>query len=102
MRTIVYIDGFNLYYGSLKGKPHRWLDLEALFKKLLLPANIIVEIKYFTARVKAKPNDLAAPQRQEVYLRALAAHNKLVSVHLGHFLSHKVRIFIPQGQNGKR
>ena len=26
MRTIAYIDGFNLYYGLLKGTPYKWLD----------------------------------------------------------------------------
>ena len=26
MRTRVYIDGFNLYYGCLKGTPAKWLD----------------------------------------------------------------------------
>lgn len=25
--TNVYIDGFNLYYGALKGSPYKWLDL---------------------------------------------------------------------------
>ena len=26
-RVNVYVDGFNLYYGSLKGTPYKWLDL---------------------------------------------------------------------------
>ncbi len=26
MRTSVYIDGLNLYYGALKGTPFKWLD----------------------------------------------------------------------------
>jgi hypothetical protein len=26
----VYIDGFNLYYGAVKGSPYKWLDLGAL------------------------------------------------------------------------
>jgi hypothetical protein len=30
MATNVYVDAFNLYYGSLKGTPYRWLDLGAL------------------------------------------------------------------------
>ena len=25
-RTRVYVDGYNLYYGCLKGSPHKWLD----------------------------------------------------------------------------
>ena len=28
-RTNVYIDGFNLFYGALKGSPYKWLDLGA-------------------------------------------------------------------------
>ena len=28
MKVIVYIDGFNLFYGMLKGTPYKWLDLE--------------------------------------------------------------------------
>ena len=28
MKTIVYIDGFNLYYGLLRGTRNMWLDLE--------------------------------------------------------------------------
>jgi hypothetical protein len=50
MRTNVYVDGFNLYYGCLKGTPYRWLDLEALCSRLL-PTNSIHRIRYFTARV---------------------------------------------------
>jgi hypothetical protein len=30
MRTNVYVDAFNLYYGCLKGTPYRLLDLAAL------------------------------------------------------------------------
>jgi hypothetical protein len=29
MKTNVYIDGFNRYYGCLNGTPHKWLDLAA-------------------------------------------------------------------------
>lgn len=34
-KTIVYVDGFNLYYGLLKDSPYKWLDLAALFRRLL-------------------------------------------------------------------
>ena len=30
MRTRVYIDGFNLYYGAVKGTSFKWLDLVEL------------------------------------------------------------------------
>ena len=39
MRTYVYIDGFNLYYGALKGTAHKWLDINALFRNILRPEN---------------------------------------------------------------
>jgi len=31
VKTIVYVDGYNLYYGLLRKSPHKWLDLFALF-----------------------------------------------------------------------
>lgn len=88
MRTNVYVDGFNLYYGALRKTPYRWLDLNALFKALL-PKNEIQEIKYFTALVSARPNDPNQPVRQQLYLRALESFPN-ISVHLGHFLVHEV------------
>ena len=32
MRTIAYVDGFNLYFGALRKTPHRWLDLQRLIE----------------------------------------------------------------------
>ena len=49
MRTFVYVDGFNLYYGALKGTAIKWLDLVALFKTVLQPHHDILTVKYFTA-----------------------------------------------------
>lgn len=86
--TSVYIDGFNLFYGALRKSPYRWLGLEKLCQQLL-PHNTIGEIKYFTARVSARPDDPHQPVRQQLYLRALATLPK-VSIHYGHFLTHKV------------
>ncbi len=48
MKTWVYVDGFNLYYGALKGTPHKWLDLSRM-SVLLLPGYQITKIKYFAA-----------------------------------------------------
>jgi len=91
MRTYVYIDGFNLYYGLLKGSPHKWLNLEALFDGLL-PADRhqVVKVRYFTAQVAPRPNDPDLPIRQAAYIRALATLSR-VEVHLGNFLSSCVR-----------
>ena len=98
LRTNVYIDGFNLYYGALRKTPHRWLDIERLCG-FLLPRNEIGQIKYFTALVSARPSDPDQPVRQQTYLRALGTLPK-VSVHLGHFLSHEVMmpVAVPLGQ----
>lgn len=90
MKTNVYIDGFNFYYGALKGTPYRWLDLD-VFCRLMLPKNDIGRIKYFTALVTPRPFDPDQPIRQHAYLRALRTLPN-VSVVLGHFLAHPVRM----------
>lgn len=90
-KTNVYFDGFNLYYGSLKGSPHKWLDLDALCR-VLLPSDHIHRIRYFTALVTPRPgDDPQKPQRQQTYLRALDTIPHL-STHYGHFLTNKVRM----------
>jgi hypothetical protein len=101
LSTNVYIDGFNLYYGSLRNTPYRWLN-PATLCQLLLPKNTIGKIKYFTALVSARPSDPGQPVRQQLYLRALATLPN-VSVHLGHFLTHEVTmpLVVPAGQPQK-
>ena len=89
-RTIVYIDGFNLYYGALKGTDRKWLDPVALSESLL-PRNTILQVRYFTARIKPRPDELHAPARQQAYLRALTARDRL-SVHEGQFFTSRARM----------
>jgi uncharacterized LabA/DUF88 family protein len=74
VRTIAYIDGFNLFYGSLKGRAWKWLDLCAYFERTLPPECKLVKVKYFTARVSGIPGNPDGPKRQDVYLRALREH----------------------------
>ena len=65
MGANVYVDGFNLYYGALKGNTGRkWLDLDALTRRLL-PNDSINRIRYFTATVSARPHDPQQPVRQQ-------------------------------------
>lgn len=90
MRTYVYIDAFNLYFGCVKNTPFKWLDLSKLCS-ILLPQHQIERIKYFTAYVKALPNSPNAPARQQIYLRALRTLPNLEIIY-GHFLSHHVRM----------
>jgi 6-hydroxy-3-succinoylpyridine 3-monooxygenase len=37
LRTIVYVDGFNFYYGTMRGTLWKWLDLQAFIGNLLAP-----------------------------------------------------------------
>jgi hypothetical protein len=63
VRVNVYVDGFNLYYGSLKGQLYKWLNLEKMCE-LLLPNFEVQRVRYFTALVKERPEDTQAPVRQ--------------------------------------
>ena len=86
MRTLIYVDGFNLYFGLLKGTPHKWLDIAEFVRHHIRASHQIVGLKYFTATVTARPQDPQAPVRQGVYLRALRSLPD-TQVILGHFLS---------------
>lgn len=90
MRTRVYIDGFNLYYGCLKGTGAKWLN-PVLLCDNLLPKNKVEHVRYFSATVSARPNDPDQATRQQIYFRALASDPRL-SIHLGHFLTHFVKM----------
>jgi hypothetical protein len=94
VRMNVYIDAFNLYYGAVKDTPYRWLDLDALCRRLF-PRDDINRIRYFTAIVSARPSDPQQPQRQQAYLRALRTIPNL-SIHLGYYLSHSTRMALAQ------
>ena len=97
MKTIVYVDGFNLYYGCLKNSKYKWLDLEKLFSKLLTE-NEIIKIKYFTAKV-SNISGKKSKEKQNIYLKALEKHNQLVEIFYGHFLCHDT--FMIQASNSK-
>jgi uncharacterized LabA/DUF88 family protein len=89
-RTYVYIDGFNLYYGAVKGTSFKWLNVRRLCE-LLLPDSRIDKVKYFTARVSARKDDPDKPTRQQMYLRALRTLPDLEIIY-GSFLSHDVQM----------
>jgi uncharacterized LabA/DUF88 family protein len=55
----------------------------------MLPNHRILQIKYFTARVSARPHDPDQPVRQQTYLRALRTLPNITIIY-GHFLSHEV------------
>ena len=89
MRTYIYIDGFNFYYGAVKDTPYKWLNFKKLFEHLLDSKHEILSIKYFTAIVTGKI-DPHQPIRQKTFLRALQKYIPEISIHYGEFLSHNV------------
>ncbi|HEV7442531.1 MAG TPA: NYN domain-containing protein [Steroidobacteraceae bacterium] len=87
LRTRVYIDGYNLYYGCLKHSTDKWLDVRTLIERIL--PSILFEqdgepvrfafqtpaVKYFTAPILtafAKSDDSISCQSH--YHTALCAH----------------------------
>ena len=84
-RTIVYIDGFNLYYRALKGTAYRWLDIAALSAAALPSSSLLQRVNYYTAHISGR-TDPTAPARQHAYLRALNSL-PMVAIHYGNFLA---------------
>ncbi|MCL1622611.1 antitoxin Xre/MbcA/ParS toxin-binding domain-containing protein [Ralstonia pseudosolanacearum] len=90
LRTRVYVDGYNFYYGCLKGTHHKWLDLYQLFQEHVLPSALIERdgqhfrsellpeaLQFFTATIiesAAKAHDSVSSQaRYHTALRKLHA-----------------------------
>ncbi|MFN8494631.1 MAG: NYN domain-containing protein [Caldilineaceae bacterium] len=99
MKTVVYVDGFNLYYGALKGTPYRWLNLVKLCQ-LMLPRDDIRQIKYFTALVTSRAKNPDQATRQQTYLRALQTILNLQIIY-GHFLSHEIMMPLVPPRTGQ-
>jgi hypothetical protein len=67
MRTIVYIDGYNLYYSILRQSRYKWLDMVKLFSDHILHAqdpNLnLIGLKFFTSPV-VTTHPLKMPKRR--------------------------------------
>ena len=100
MRTSVYVDGFNLYYGALRDTPYKWLDLMGLFQSILGPVHSVQKVKYFTARV-LKQKDLPGGARQDIYLEALKRHCPDVVPILGYFSERTKRLPLADSEDGQ-
>lgn len=81
-RVIVYIDGFNLYFGMLEAGyiDYKWLDPVKLVLSLLKENQELAGIKYFTSRVSNNPDK---QKRQTTYLEALECSG--VKIFYGHY-----------------
>lgn len=77
LRTRVYIDGYNLFYGCLKHSDDKWLDIYHLFATHIIhqqnPESIVDKVYFFTADIKSKisTQGLLAQKAQQSYHRAL-------------------------------
>ncbi|MCK5585329.1 NYN domain-containing protein [Candidatus Bipolaricaulota bacterium] len=93
-RVIVYIDGFNLYYGIRSKRWHRyyWLNVQQLAQNLLKPGQSLVATKYFTSRVSSTSRDPNKSDRQNTYLEALGTLPD-VEIYYGHYLEKTVECF---------
>ena len=97
-KTIIYVDGYNLYYSRLRGSAHKWLDIAALFRDRILrqqdPSAQVVRIKYFTSSVMASyaRHGRASEEAQTQYLRALQAHEPLLDVIKGFHVFQPTRL----------
>lgn len=76
-RVVVYIDGFNLYFGMLDaGFDYcKWLNLKLLVSNLLPANQELIEVKYFTSRVSNNPDK---QKRQNTYLEALESTGVII------------------------
>ena len=89
MRAKVYYDGYNFYYGYLKGHPElKWLNLVSFARALVKSEVEIVGVEYFTSRIKTYPHDQAAVERQKIYLQGLSTLSGL-RIHEGFYNKNK-------------
>ncbi len=73
-RVIVYVDGFNLYFGMKDAEflNCKWLNIEKSVLNYLKYSQELVEIKYFTSRITNHPEK---QKRQNTYLEAIETTN---------------------------
>jgi uncharacterized LabA/DUF88 family protein len=93
-KVIVYVDGFNFYFGlkSKKWKSFYWLDFVTFFKKFLKSYQELVEVVYFSAT----PLDPGKHDRQDKLFQANKL-NPIFRLQLGKYL--KKNIYCPYCQN---
>jgi len=76
LRTAVFIDGYNLYYGALKGTQYKWLNLYSFVEEIIRsqhPIEGALKVNYYTAMVKARiaTHGEEAVKSQQAYHKAL-------------------------------
>jgi hypothetical protein len=106
--TAVYIDGYNLYYGRIRGTPYKWLDVVTLFERLLHgqdPASRVTAVRYFSAPCLAKfaTHGQASMQAQAAYHQALLQrHPSRFTLTLGTHAFDRDGTLLPRYVHGAR
>jgi 6-hydroxy-3-succinoylpyridine 3-monooxygenase len=116
LRTRIYIDGYNFYYGCLRGTPYKWLDLLPLFEKHILPSALVKDrdghirqstllpspsIKFFTAKiiesVARAPDSVSSQARYHTALRKL--HDGRIELIEGYYAVNKMKVKIVDAED---
>ncbi|MFT6901445.1 MAG: 6-hydroxy-3-succinoylpyridine 3-monooxygenase [Colwellia sp.] len=108
----MYIDGYNLYYGCLKGTNYKWLDLFKLFNDYILPSsspsNFTINeksIKFFTADIidkAAMSSDSLNDQRSYHHALKLNSQDNSLEIIKGYYSVTSTRAFhIEEGAHKK-
>lgn len=109
MKTRVYVDGYNLYYGCLRNTSYKWLDLKKLFLTYILPSSVPfpytvdpISIKFYTAKILEKAgraHDSVADQ--DAYHRALrmAYSDQSVEIIEGYYSIDQVSAYLIDSNN---
>ena len=90
-KVIVYVDGFNLYYGlkkNLKWRRYYWLDVVCFFEMFIKPNQELVCVKYFSA----KPDNLDKALRQNAFFQANKENPKF-QLFLGKYLRKNIKCY---------
>jgi len=119
LRTRIYIDGYNFYYGCLRGTPHKWLDLLPLFENHILPSALVKDgdgqirqsvllptpsIKFFTAKIiesVARATDSVSSQaRYHTALRKL--YDGRIELVEGYYAVNKMKVKVVDADEPNR
>ena len=90
-KVIVYVDGYNFYYGLRNGgaawKRTYWLDVVKLFERMMIADQELVEVNYYSAR---PVNDPQAYNNQDDLFCANKLNPKF-KLHLGRYKKKKFK-----------
>ena len=91
MKTTIYIDGYNLYYGALKGSSYKWLDIFRIFSHIANDNNPRTEnvfIKFFTSPVisrLATHGDQSQKSQNDYHRALLRLYPDNLEIIMGYF-----------------